>query len=45
MKSGRILETVSYAGDTEVFRSDYSKILISSSLMGIKKYDISAKSG
>lgn len=45
MKSGRILETVSYAGDTEIFRSDYSKILIGSSLRGIKRYDISAKSG
>ena len=37
MKSGRILETVKYEGDTAVFKSDYSTILINSSLLGIKR--------
>ena len=37
MKSGRILETVKYEGDTAVFKSDYSAILINSSLLGIKR--------
>ena len=36
MKSGRILETVDYSGDTNVFESEYSKILINSSLSAIK---------
>lgn len=36
MKNGRILENVDYSGDTEVFRSDYSKILLNSSLSKIK---------
>ena len=45
MKSGRILETVEYSGDTAIFESNYSKTLINSSLLGIKKFDISAKSG
>ena len=45
MKSGRILETVKYSGDIKVFESEYAKILINSSLSGIKKQDISAKSG
>ena len=45
MKGGRILETVEYSGDTDIFESEYSKTLISSSLSGIKKFDISAKSG
>ncbi len=37
MKSGRILEIVKYEGDTAVFKSDYSAILINSSLLGIKR--------
>ena len=37
MKSGRILETVKYEGDTSVFKSDYSAVLINSSLLGIKR--------
>lgn len=45
MKSGRILETVKYSGDIKVFESEYAKTLINSSLSGIKKQDISAKSG
>lgn len=45
MKSGRILETVKYSGDIRVFKSEYAKTLINSSLAGIKKQDISAKSG
>lgn len=36
MKNGTILENVDYSGDTEVFRSDYSKILLNSSLSKIK---------
>lgn len=36
MKNGRILENVDYSGDAEVFRSDYSKILLNSSLSKIK---------
>ena len=45
LKSGRILETVKYSGDIKVFESEYAKTLINSSLSGIKKQDISAKSG
>ena len=45
MKRGRILETVKYSGDIKVFESEYAKTLINSSLSGIKKQDISAKSG
>ena len=36
MKNGTILENVDYSGDTEVLRSDYSKILLNSSLSKIK---------
>ena len=36
MKNGTFRENVDYSGDTEVFRSDYSKILLNSSLSKIK---------
>lgn len=45
MKSGRILESVNYSGNIQVFKSEYAKTLISSSSSGIKKYDISVKNG
>ena len=41
MKSGRILENVKYSGDIKVFKSNYARTLISSSVSGMGKYAIS----